>query len=257
MLWKQRRPQRLWGPPLGRGAEAALRRRISRRFAARDRRVAWSDPVRPRSPENGSRPRSSSRRATGTRFAFCEAALGWNTDGTVIDSPAPDQLGRWVSGCLCGLPDFSAPLPWRPGVPRHLRRRHAPPAPSLLDPAPLLLRQVLDRLAGLGYRQDRGRVRSSICTEADGSDHRAIGPIRWRTPIRTGAVDPVNWAKRWPPSRWRASRPSTGPAGGGPTWCTPIRWPPPTTVPTEITPPGGSPAQQMAKFAKRSQTHSG
>ncbi len=79
-------------------------------------------------------------RARGTGFAFCEASLGWNTDGTVIDSL---RLTNWDGGYpdVYAVPDFSTfqPLPWRPRVGHvicdivtHDR------SPSLLDPRAVL-----------------------------------------------------------------------------------------------------------------------
>ena len=50
----------------------------------REIEVAWSDPF---GHAAGKRIPAGQflERAHGTGFAFCEAALGWNTDGTVID----------------------------------------------------------------------------------------------------------------------------------------------------------------------------
>jgi hypothetical protein len=46
------------------------------------------------------------QRASGIGFAFCEAALGWNSDGTVIDSL---KLTNWDGGYpdVYAVPDFS------------------------------------------------------------------------------------------------------------------------------------------------------
>ena len=63
--------------------------------------VAWSDPF---GHAAGKRIPAAQflDRALGTGFAFCEAALGWNTDGTVIDNAAADELGRRLPRRLCG-----------------------------------------------------------------------------------------------------------------------------------------------------------
>src|SRR6476660_6181070 len=78
--------------------------------------IAWSDPF---GHAQGKRIPASQflNRAVGTGFAFCEASLGWNTDGTVIDSL---RLTNWVGGYpdVFAVPDLSTyrPLPWRPRV---------------------------------------------------------------------------------------------------------------------------------------------
>ena len=78
--------------------------------------MAWSDPF---GHAAGKRIPAAQflERAQGTGFAFCEAALGWNTDGTVIDGL---RLTNWDGGYpdVYAVPDFSTfrLLPWRPGV---------------------------------------------------------------------------------------------------------------------------------------------
>ena len=152
----------------GRGAEAALRQGIAD-GSLREIEVAWSDPF---GHSAGKRIPAAQflERATGTGFAFCEAALGWNTDGTVIDSL---RLTNWDGGYpdVYAVPDFSTftPLPWRPGVGHVIsdvvtHRR----TPSLLDPR-AVLRRVLDRLAGLGYTAKIGVEFEFYLLEADGS----------------------------------------------------------------------------------------
>ncbi len=131
--------------------------------------VAWSDPF---GHAAGKRIPAAQflERALGTGFAFCEAALGWNTDGTVIDNL---KLTNWDGGYpdVYAVPDFSTytPLPWRPGVGHvisdivtHDR------TPSLLDPR-AVLRRVLKRLAGLGYTAKVGVEFEFYLLEADGS----------------------------------------------------------------------------------------
>ena len=131
--------------------------------------VAWSDPF---GHAAGKRIPAAQflDRALGTGFAFCEAALGWNSDGTVIDNL---KLTNWDGGYpdVYAVPDFSTytPLPWRPGVGHvisdivtHDR------TPSLLDPR-AVLRRVLKRLAGLGYTAKVGVEFEFYLLEADGS----------------------------------------------------------------------------------------
>ena len=131
--------------------------------------VAWSDPF---GHAAGKRIPAAQflDRARGTGFAFCEAALGWNTDGTVIDTLA---LTNWDGGYpdVYAVPDFATftPVPWRPGVGHvisdivtHDR------TPSLLDPR-AVLRRVLRRLAGLGYNARIGVEYELYLLEPDGA----------------------------------------------------------------------------------------
>jgi glutamine synthetase len=131
--------------------------------------VAWSDPF---GHAAGKRIPAGQflERAHGTGFAFCEAALGWNTDGTVIDGL---RLTNWDGGYpdVYAVPDFSTfrLLPWRSGVGHvisdivtHQR------TPSLLDPRGVL-RRVLDRLASLGYTAKVGVEFEFYLLERDGS----------------------------------------------------------------------------------------
>ena len=77
--------------------------------------MAWSDPF---GHAQGKRIPAAQflDRAKGHGFAFCEASLGWNTDGTVIDGLG---LTNWDSGYpdVFAVPDFATfrALPWRPG----------------------------------------------------------------------------------------------------------------------------------------------
>ena len=135
--------------------------------------VAWSDPF---GHAAGKRIPAAQflDRALGTGFAFCEAALGWNTDGTVIDTL---RLTNWDGGYpdVFAVPDLSTftRLPWRPGVGHVISdivTHHR--TPSLLDPR-AVLRRVLDRLAGLGYTAKIGVEFEFYLLEPDGStDHR-------------------------------------------------------------------------------------
>ena len=75
--------------------------------------IAWSDPF---GHAQGKRIPATQflNRALGSGFAFCEASLGWNTDGTVIDSLG---LTNWTGGYpdVFAVPDLTTyrPLPWR------------------------------------------------------------------------------------------------------------------------------------------------
>jgi glutamine synthetase len=135
----------------------------------REIEVAWSDPfghaAGKRIPARG-----FLERARGGGFAFCEAALGWNADGTVIDSL---RLTNWDGGYpdVLAVPDLATfrPLPWRPGVGhvvsdvvRHDRR------PSPLDPRGVLKR-VLARLGELGYTAKVGVELEFYLLNPDGS----------------------------------------------------------------------------------------
>ena len=101
----------------GRGAEAALRQGIAD-GSLREIEVAWSDPF---GHSAGKRIPAAQflERATGTGFAFCEAALGWNSDGTVIDSL---RSANWDDGYpdVHAVPDLATftRLPWRRTLPR-------------------------------------------------------------------------------------------------------------------------------------------
>lgn len=131
--------------------------------------VAWTDPF---GHAAGKRIPAAQflERAQTAGFAFCEAALGWNTDGTVIDGL---RLTNWDGGYpdVYAVPDFSTfrLLPWRAGVGHvisdivtHKR------TPSLLDPRGVL-RRVLARLATRGYTAKVGVEFELYLVEQDGS----------------------------------------------------------------------------------------
>ncbi len=129
-------------------------------------------------------------RATGTGFAFCEAALGWNTDGTVIDSL---RLTNWDGGYpdVYAVPDFSTftRLPWRPRaghVISDIVTHHR--MPSLLDPR-AVLRRVLSRLEALGYTAKIGVEFEFYLLEADGSP--IIDAIQAYSLENANALDPL------------------------------------------------------------------
>lgn len=135
----------------------------------RELEVAWSDPF---GHAAGKRIPAAQflDRASGAGFAFCEAALGWNADATVIETL---RLTNWDGG----YPDvFAVPalatfrsVPWRPGVGHVISDivRHDR-SPSLLDPR-AVLRRVLDRLGALGYTAKVGVELEFYLLEPDGS----------------------------------------------------------------------------------------
>lgn len=156
--------------PTGEAAERAdALRQALRDGTLTEIEVAWSDPF---GHAAGKRIPAGQflDRAQGIGFAFCEAALGWNSDGTVIDSLA---LTNWDGGYpdVYAVPDFStfSWLPWRPRVGHvisdivtHDR------SPSLLDPR-AVLRRVLGRLESLGYTAKVGVEFEFYLLEPDGS----------------------------------------------------------------------------------------
>lgn len=130
-------------------AEAELLRRL-RDGSLTEIEVAWSDPFGHAAGKRIPAGQFLERGRHG--FAFCEAALGWNTDGTVIDSLG---LTNWDGGYpdVLAVPDLSTftPLPWRSGVGHVISDIVRPDGtPSLLDSRGVL-RRVLTRLASLGF----------------------------------------------------------------------------------------------------------
>ena len=151
--------------------------------------VAWSDPF---GHAAGKRIPAAQflERATGTGFAFCEAALGWNTDGTVIDGL---RLTNWDGGYpdVYAVPDFSTftRVPWRPGVGHVISdivTHHR--TPSLLDPR-AVLKRVLARLDGLGYRAKIGVEFEFYLLELDGAP--IIDKIQAYSLENANALDPL------------------------------------------------------------------
>ena len=131
--------------------------------------IAWSDPF---GHAQGKRIPASQflSRATGTGFAFCEASLGWDTAGAVIDSL---RLTNWSGGYpdVYAVPDFSTyrPLPWRPRVGHVISDIVAHDrSPSLLDPR-AVLKKVLARLASLGFTAKIGVEFELYLLNPDGS----------------------------------------------------------------------------------------
>ncbi len=131
--------------------------------------IAWSDPF---GHAQGKRIPATQflGRAQGTGFAFCEASLGWDSAGAVIESL---RLTNWGGGYpdVYAVPDFSTykPLPWRSGVGHvisdivtHDR------SPSLLD-SRAVLKRVLARLASLGFTAKIGVEFELYLLNPDGS----------------------------------------------------------------------------------------
>jgi glutamine synthetase len=96
--------------------------------------------------------------------------LGWNTDGTVIDSLG---LTNWAGGYpdVFAVPDLSTyrALPWRPGVGHVISDIVAHErTPSQLDPR-AILKKVLARLASLGFTAKIGVEFEFYLLNPDGS----------------------------------------------------------------------------------------
>ncbi len=129
-------------------------------------------------------------RALGSGFAFCEASLGWNTDGTVIDSL---RLTNWSGGYpdVYAVPDLSTyrPLPWRPRVGHVISDIVAHDrSPSLLDPR-AVLKKVLARLASLGFTAKIGVEFELYLLNPDGSPFQ--DDIHAYSLENANALDPV------------------------------------------------------------------
>ena len=146
--------------------------------------IAWSDPF---GHAQGKRIPASQflNRALGSGFAFCEASLGWNTDGTVIDSL---RLTNWVGGYpdVYAVPDFStyrADAMATPGRPCHLRYRCARSQPVTAgSPRGTQEGARTPCLARL-HRQGRRRVRVLSTQRRTARRFRTTStPTHWRTP---------------------------------------------------------------------------
>jgi glutamine synthetase len=131
--------------------------------------VAWSDAF---GHAQGKRIPASQflNRALGSGFAFCEASLGWNTDGTVIDSLG---LTNWDGGYpdVFAVPDLATyrALPWRSRVGHVISDIVAHDrSPSQLDPR-AILKKVLAQLAALGYTAKIGVEFEFYLLDPDGS----------------------------------------------------------------------------------------
>ena len=160
------------GTPSVEVAESAAERELRRGLddgSLAEIEVAWTDPF---GHAQGKRIPASQflNRALGSGFAFCEASLGWNTDGTVIDSL---RLTNWAGGYpdVFAVPDLATyrPLPWRPRVGHVISDIVAHDrSPSLLDPR-AVLQKVLARLASLGYTAKIGVEFEFYLLNPDGS----------------------------------------------------------------------------------------
>jgi glutamine synthetase len=151
--------------------------------------IAWSDPF---GHAQGKRIPASQflNRALGTGFAFCEASLGWDTAGTVIDSL---RLTNWSGGYpdVYAVPEFSTykPLPWRPRVGHVISDIVAHDrSPSLLDPR-AVLKKALARLASLGFTAKVGVEFELYLLNADGSPFQ--DDIHAYSLENANALDPV------------------------------------------------------------------
>ncbi|OBB62043.1 glutamine synthetase [Mycobacterium sp. 852013-51886_SCH5428379] len=131
--------------------------------------VAWSDPF---GHAQGKRIPAEvfSDRAHGRGFAFCEASLGWNADGTVVDAL---RSTNWSGGYpdVYAVPDLSThqPIPWRKGAGHVISDILGHDGtPSALDPR-AVLKRVLARLQRLGYTARVGVEFEFYLLEPDGS----------------------------------------------------------------------------------------
>lgn len=174
--------------PTESAAAADLWRRLSE-GSLTEIEVAWSDPL---GHAQGKRIPAAQflDRAQGSGFAFCEASLGWNADGTVIDGL---RLTNWDGGYpdVFAVPDFSTfrGVPWRPGVGHVISDIVAHDrSPSLLDPR-AVLRRVLDRLAGLGYTAKVGVELEFYLLNPDGTTY--LDDIHAYSLENANALDPI------------------------------------------------------------------
>jgi glutamine synthetase len=131
--------------------------------------IAWSDPF---GHAQGKRIPAAQflNRALGTGFAFCEASLGWNADGTVVEEL---RLTNWSGGYpdVYAVPDLATyrPLPWRPRVGHVISDVVAHDrSPSLLDPR-AVLKKVLARLGALGFTAKIGVEFELYLLNSDGT----------------------------------------------------------------------------------------
>lgn len=131
--------------------------------------VAWSDPF---GHAQGKRIPAGVflERARGRGFSFCEASLGWNADGTVVDAL---RTTNWSGGYpdVYAVPDLATfrPVPWRPGaghVVSDVLGHDGLPSP--LD-ARGVLKRVLGRLDRLGYTAKVGVEFEFYLLEPDGA----------------------------------------------------------------------------------------
>lgn len=131
--------------------------------------VAWSDPF---GHAQGKRIPAGVflERARGRGFAFCEASLGWNADGTVVDAL---RTTNWGGGYpdVYAVPDLSTflPVPWRSGAGHVISDIvDHDGLPSALDPR-AVLKRVLRRLERLGYTAKVGVEFEFYLLEPDGT----------------------------------------------------------------------------------------
>ena len=156
--------------------------------------IAWSDPF---GHAQGKRIPAAQflDRALGTGFAFCEASLGWNTDGEVDRLAAADQLDRRLPRRVCGSGPRrpSAVAVAAEGRPRHLRHRRA-------RPQPVAAGSPRGPQTGAGHGLPRwvspprsASSSSSICSTRTARHSRTTStPTHWRTPTRSIRCSPIS-----------------------------------------------------------------
>ena len=199
--------------------------------------VAWSDPFGNAAGKRIPAQQFLDRARHG--FAFCEAALGWNTDGTVIDGL---RLTNWDGG----YPDVHA-------IPVGCRGAPVWVTSSPTSSAPTAHRRCSTRAGCCAacwpgsphWDTPRGWAwsSSSTCSSRTGRrSSRTSRPTRWRTPIGWTRCSPISTTPSARSPGWRAFRPSTVLARWRPTSSTPRPSTPRTTAPGSSTPPRRSPA---------------
>ncbi len=149
-------------------AEQELRRGLADGSLA-EIEVAWSDPF---GHAQGKRIPAAQflDRAPGTGFAFCEASLGWNTDGTVIDSL---RLTNWDGGYpdVYAVPDLlDVPAAAVAASCRARDLRHRRPRPhSVAAGSPCGAAAGAGAAGGLGYTAKIGVEFEFYLLNPDGS----------------------------------------------------------------------------------------
>lgn len=130
--------------------------------------IAWSDPFGHAAGKRIPAGQFLGRASHG--FAFCEAALGWNNDGTVIDSLA---LTNWDDGYpdVHAVPDLATftRLPWRPSAGHVICDVLRPDGTTSLLDSRGVLRRVLARLERLGLTARVGVELEFYLLNGDGS----------------------------------------------------------------------------------------
>ncbi len=130
--------------------------------------VAWSDPFGGAAGKRIPAGQFLDRATHG--FTFCEAALGWNSEGTVIDSL---RSTNWDDGYpdVHAVPDLATftRLPWRRNAGHVICDVLRPDGSASPLDSRAVLRRVLARLASLGYSAKVGVELEFYLLNRDGS----------------------------------------------------------------------------------------